>query len=104
MTVDPALVTLANFTVTPFNVTETFCPDGVVTPVAEKVANWVIGPFIVTLTGFVLPVNDPDPVPVQPLNVKPLLGVAVICTVCPLLKNDPLAGCTLPPVPVFIVS
>jgi hypothetical protein len=64
----------------------------------------MIGPFIVTLAGFVLPVNDPVPVPVQPLNAKPLLGVAVICTVCPLLKNDPLAGCTLPPVPAFIVS
>jgi hypothetical protein len=68
-----------------------------------KFAVSVIGPFIVTDAELVLPVNDPFPVPVQPVKLKPLLGLADIGTARPLLKK-PLAGLTIPPAPAFIVS
>ena len=67
-----------------------------------KFAVSVIGPFIVTLAGLLAPVNDPEPLPVHPLKLKPLAGVAEIDTTCPLL-NQALDGLTVPPVPAFIV-
>jgi hypothetical protein len=83
-------------------------PAGFVVTVTEmglvpKLPASVIGPFIVTLEGFAAPVNDPAPVPVQPENEKPVLGVAEIGTISPLSKN-PVAGEVLPPAAGFIVS
>ena len=87
---------------------ETVRPAGLVwivtvTGFCVNAAVCVIGAFIVMFTGLVGPVKEPVPVPVQPLKPKPLFGVAVIWTLCPLLKN-PLAGSTVPPLPAFIVK
>lgn len=68
-----------------------------------KAAVSEIGPFIVIETGFVVPVNEPLPVPVQFEKAKPAFGVPAICTLAPLLKK-PLAGATVPPVPAVFVS
>jgi hypothetical protein len=68
----------------------------------EKLAVSVIGPFIVTFPGLFGPVYDPDPIPVHPVKLNPLFGVAVIVTPCPLLKKA-LEGLTPPPAPAFIV-
>ena len=51
----------------------------------------VIGPFIVTEAGLLVPVNDPGPLPVQLEKVKPRLGVALIVPLLPAL-NHPVAG------------
>jgi hypothetical protein len=37
-----------------------------------------MGPFIVTVAGLFVPVYEPFPLPDQPLNVKPVLAIAVI--------------------------
>jgi len=45
-----------------------------------KLAVSVIGPFIVTLAGLLLPANEPVPVPAHPLKANPLFANAVIVT------------------------
>ncbi len=50
-----------------------------------KFATWVIGPFIVTLAGLLVPVYEPLPLPVQLPNANPLFGVADVGTVAPAL-------------------
>src|SRR5438552_3896883 len=81
-------------------------PEGFVCTVTcifgVKFAVSVIGPFIVTLAGLVVPLNDPVPVPLRLPKLKPAFGVAEIFTVCPLLKKA-LDGLTVPPVPALIV-
>ena len=67
-----------------------------------KVAVSVIGPPIVTEAGLVAPENDPVPVPLQFVKLKPVLGLAVIETVEPLFFH-PLGGVTVPPVPAIMV-
>jgi hypothetical protein len=61
------------------------------------------GSSIVTEAGFEGPVYEPDPEPIQPAKLKPVFGVAEICTTaaesCQLLAGDPL-----PPVAVFMVK
>jgi len=67
-----------------------------------KVAASVIGPFIVIEAGLVVPEKEPVPLPVQLLKLYLLVDVAVIETVVP-LPLHPLAGVTVPPVPLLIV-
>ena len=72
-------------------------------PLLVKFAVSVIGLFIVTEAGLFVPVYEPVPLPVQPLNVNPPFGVAEMLTTCPALKN-PLGGLTVPPAPALIVN
>src|ERR1044072_4948104 len=65
------------------------CQSGIKFPVS------VIGPFIVTFAGLTVPLNEPAPLPVQLLKMKPLFGDAETLTVVPLLCQ-PLAGLTVP--------
>jgi len=67
-----------------------------------KAAISVIEPLIVIETGVFVPEYEPVPLPVQPPNVYPLVGVALIEIGVPLFFH-PLAGLTVPPVPVIIV-
>ena len=67
-----------------------------------NVAASLIGPPITIETGLVVPVKEPVPLPVQPVNVCPVPGFAVIETLAPLFFQ-PLAGVTVPPVPALIV-
>jgi hypothetical protein len=61
----------------------------------------VIGPFMVMVAGLFGPVYEPLPLPVQPLKLKPMFGIALICTLAPLLYQPPDAGggveLTVPP-------
>src|SRR5215471_2556773 len=68
-----------------------------------KVAVSLIGPFMITEAGLFSPVKDPGPLPVQPTNVRPALGMARIETTLPAAWN-PLAGVTVPPSPALVVS
>src|SRR5579864_6457692 len=61
-----------------------------------------IGPFMVTDALAAVPVKDPDPVPLQPVNALPLFADAEIPTPCPAL-NQLLAGFTPPPDPADMV-
>jgi hypothetical protein len=67
-----------------------------------KVAVSVIGPFIVTEAGLVVPVNEPEPTPVQLLKVNPCFALAWIETCFPRFCQ-PLTGFTWPPCEAFIV-
>jgi hypothetical protein len=49
---------------------------GVGVDIAEKLADSVIGPFMVTDDGFALPVYEPDPLPAQLWKANPVLGIA----------------------------
>jgi hypothetical protein len=62
----------------------------------------VMGPFSVIEVLFAAPVYEPVPVPVHPVKVPPLAGVAEIATVCP-ARNQLLDGVTVPPAPAFMV-
>jgi hypothetical protein len=62
-----------------------------------------MGPFIVTVVGLLVPLNDPNPIPDQLLNTKLGFGVAEIPTPVPMLYQ-PLGGLTVPFVPAFIVK
>ena len=68
-----------------------------------KLAVSLIGPFIVTLVGLLVPVKEPFPVPLQPVKLQLAFGVAEIVTFWPLLYQ-PLAGPTVPPAPAVIVK
>ena len=57
-----------------------------------------MGPPIVIEAGLVMPEKEPVPLPVQPVKLCPLAGVALIETATPLFFH-PLAGLTVPPVP-----
>jgi hypothetical protein len=48
------------------------------------------------------PVYEPVPLPTQPLKVKPGLACALMVTFDPAFFQ-PLAGCTVPPLPALIV-
>src|SRR5690348_5408230 len=89
-------------------------PEGVIVPLAPAVAvtmtvstaksaESVMAPFIVTLAGFEVPVNDPAPVPFQDLKMKPVFGKAWIWTV-PRESKKPDAGLTEPPFPAATLS
>jgi hypothetical protein len=58
---------------------------------------------MVTAVGLFRPEKDPVPLPAQPVKTWPTPGVALIETRLPAFWN-PLAGLTVPPVPVLIVS
>ena len=62
----------------------------------------VIGPFIKTDAGLVVPVNDPGPLPLQLLKWKLGDACALITTLLPPFCH-PLTGSTAPPAPAFIV-
>jgi hypothetical protein len=47
---------------------------------AVKEAVSVMGPFIVTDDGFVVPVKEMDPTPAHPPKLNPLSGTALIAT------------------------
>lgn len=68
-----------------------------------KLAVSVIGPFMIKVAGLPEPLKDPTPLPIQPVNVKPLFGKAEMVTLCPALIQL-LNGLTVPPVPAFIVK
>ena len=59
-----------------------------------------VGLLILGVAGLVLPVNEPEPLPIHPLKVNKAFAVAVIVTLWPLLKN-PLAGLAVPPEPAW---
>ncbi len=74
------------------------------TIIGAKVAVSVMGPFIVTEAEADLPLNEPEPTPVQETNVdpfqetkvKPLLGVASIGTEASAFCH-PVGGVVVPP-------
>ena len=58
----------------------------------------MMGLPIVMDAGLFVPEYEPVPLPVQPVKLCPLDGVALIETVAPLFFH-PLGGVTVPPVP-----
>ena len=68
----------------------------------EKVAVSAMGPFMVTLAGLDVPVNEPGPTPVQKENCEPGLALAWIVTTLPAFCHA-LAGRTCPlPEPAMV--
>ena len=61
-----------------------------------------MGPPIVIDAGLFGPENEPVPLPVQLVKLKPLAGMALIETAVPPFFH-PLMGLTVPPVPWVIV-